>query len=608
MPESRRYLQTVLMLACCMLLSGVSRAENIPVIGVIYVIHGGSATHTARGLWSATLQIFAYDPHSTVYQRVIWNPAAWPRLLSFGNAPKERLKYAFEYERIGGVDPASSHTANRLRQLREQLTARKADLGVEFIVDYVAWISPDPRHHVYPRMLYNPGVEGGQPLTFCGGDSDEAWPDCDPERFDTDGTIERMLKAGVDEIVMIDMTTSGVRFFKTYDVVRTAREVVATYNAANGKNTGVHWVNDPEDLMRKSYPDEPPGWTRSLGAPGHDPSVPLAAHPNPVSSDPRLAAFHVEGIESQFRPDLPLGKTGVLLVNHATRSLNQLFDPKIDDTLVLNRNIKQELLERHPEIEAGNIIGGWMGVKEKNPNIRPRAAGMSQFERTRRMRGENLGYAYLYESEESLPGREWRYRYWDALDVLRRNDVEHIIIAFPQIMVDSVLNLVELPNQVAREIGSKTWLYAGELDFETYPETGHPFADYWGNWVETKCRYPNRPGIELDCCFEMGGCADGRPYPPPRQTPDDIAMDDLEPSLAWDIPAFGHLGYDAVDGPPDPVQPVQQQFRGTWSIWNPPNSNPEVAEFLADHVIAYLRNRSSVGSGAVNALRVEFAQ
>jgi hypothetical protein len=259
-----------------------------------------------------------------------------------------------------------------------------------------------------------------------------------------------MLDAGVDAIIMIDMTTSGVRFFKTYDVVRTAREVVAAHNKVHDTNIGLYWVNDPNDLMRDSYPDKPAGWTRSLGVPEHDPSVPLANHPNPVSSDPRLAAFHVEGIEHQFRAGLPLAKTGVLLVNHATRALNHLFDPKVDDTLVLNRNIKRLLLAHNPQIDPDNIVGGWMGIKEHNPAIRPGPPQFSQLERTRRMRGENLGYAYLYESDEQLPGGEWRYRYWDALDRLRQRGVEHIVVAFPQIMVDSGSTFRLTPSSATR--------------------------------------------------------------------------------------------------------------------------------------------------------------
>ena len=68
-------------------------------------------------------------------------------------------------------------------------------------------------------------------------------------------------------------------------------------------------------------------------------------------------------------------------------------------------------------------------------------------------------------------------------------------------------------------------------------------------------------------------------------------MDDLEPSLAWDVPAFGHLGYDPAAGPPNSLKAVQQQYRGTWAIWTPPNSNREVAEFLADHVVAFIDSR-----------------
>jgi len=593
----------LLLAACGQPATDVVSADNAKSarkIGVVYVIHGGFSERSAEGLWSATLQIFAYDPHSVVYQRVIWNPDMWPRLLGFGNAPKERGKYDFEYRRIGGVDPASSHTNNRLRQLREQLTAREAELGVEFVVDYAAWIARDPTHHAYPRMLYQPGVDGGSPLTYCGSAADggtgpdQTWPDCDPERFNTDGTIERMLKAGVDEIIMIDMTTSGVRFFKTYDVVRTSRTVVARYNEANGTDIAVHWLNDPQNLMRDSYPDRPANWTRSLGAPEHDRSVLLQDRPNPVAFDPRLAAFHVDGIEQQFRPSAAPDKTGVLLVNHATRALNQLFDPKIDDTLVLNANIKDELLARYPGIEPRNIVGAWMGVKEHNAKIRPRTPGGSQLERTRRMRGENLGHAYIYESDEQLPGGEWGYRTWEALETLKNQGVEHIVIAFPQIMVDSVLNLVELPNQVAREIGYRTWMYDEHLDFDTYPEVGHPFADYWGIWVDTQCRYPAQPDRTQECCFELGGCADGRSYPPPRQAPPDAARGDLDPSLAWDVPAFGHLGYDPEQGPPNNDQPVSDQYRGTWATWQPPNSRPEVAAFLADHVVAHLQGRNQL--------------
>ena len=208
-------------------------------------------------------------------------------------------------------------------------------------------------------------------MTYCQSD----WVGCDPARYDVDGTIERLLAAGVEEIHMVDLTTSGVRFFKSWDVVNLARQVVERHNARTGTKVTVRWVNDPLDVMTQSYPAEPAGWTMSRGDPARDRSVPLE-------------------------------RTGVLLVNHATRG-NGWFDPKIDDTLVLNDNMR-ELLKRHPALREANIIGAWFGRRETNSSSR-------RLERTRDMRGENLGEAFLYETE-SLPtgwsaiftGMRWR--------------------------------------------------------------------------------------------------------------------------------------------------------------------------------------------------------
>ena len=231
-------------------------------------------------------------------------------------------------------------------------------------------------------------------------------------------------------------------------------------------------------------------------------------------------------------------------MNHATGDYAQYFDPKIDDTLILNQNIKNMLLARHPEMDPDNIVGAYMGIQEDGT-----AEGFVGKERTRNMRGENLGHAWLYETssipgtyaaEGLLPGDEWGYKYWDALEYLKDRGVEHIVICFPQIVAHSVLNMVEIPNQIARGMGYKTWLKWGTWDYVSYPGIGHPFADYWGIWVNTEC--DDGAGGKEDCCFEMGGCADGRPYPPPRQTTD--ARDDLDPSLAYDVSEYGHLGYD----------------------------------------------------------------
>ncbi|MCP4715999.1 MAG: hypothetical protein GY868_12855 [Deltaproteobacteria bacterium] len=331
------------------------------------------------------------------------------------------------------------------------------------------------------------------------------------------------------------------------------------------------WVNDYQKLMERSYPAEPQNWTRSLGLPDEDRAVDLAGGTNPVAVDPDLAALFVEAIEAGWSGSVPDNQTAVVLLNHALHDHNEVFDPKIDDTLIVNKNIKAQLLERHPAMDADNIIGAYMGIKEENPDN-------GKVERSREMRGENLGDAWLYESDKQLPGDEWGYRYWDALEYLKKRGVQHIVIGFPQIVTDSVLSLVEQHNQIAKEIGFKTWLYAAEGDYSTYPDVGHPFADYWGMWVDTEC------GGE-PCCFEMGGCADGRPYPPPRQTPADEKRDDMDPSLAYDISEYGHLGYDSELGAPDPNAPVQEQYTGTWAYYRPPSDDPRVGQLLAKHVL-----------------------
>ena len=102
------------------------------------------------------------------------------------------------------------------------------------------------------------------------------------------------------------------------------------------------------------------------------------------------------------------------------------------------------------------------------------------------MRGEDLGQAYLYLAENDMPGDEWGYRYWDGLEYLMKRGVKHIVIGFPQVVTDSVLTMVELYNQIGKEIGIKTWSQYEKGDYTNYPDCGHPFADYWGNWVETE--------------------------------------------------------------------------------------------------------------------------
>ncbi len=560
-------------------------------IGVLFVSHGGFETFGEKQTWEATMQIFSYDPNSPVYQRIIWNREVWPQLTKFGNAPKELGKYKFEYNRIGGVDPYPESKRKITQQLTAIMNDYEIDLGVDFIVDKMTWLSTNPDEFVLPRMLYNPGVKNGSKLTYC-GDGDPSWQGCNPSRYNVDGPVERMLKTGANRIIVIDLTTAGARFSKTFDIYTVAKSIVSNHNQEQQTEVVLEWVNDPRDLMLKSYPTEPQGWTRSSGTPEKNPILNYDNFSNPVISDLRLAQFQVGGIEASFNTKVPVKNTGVLMVNHGIRSMDQVFDPKINDTLLLNRNIKQLLLEKYPTMNPDNIVGGWFGDMVTNTEVRVGPPAFSQLERSREMRGENLGFITLHDTNNQMPEGEWRYRYWEALEQLKTNGVNHIVVVFPQIIEDSVLNLVEVPNQIAKEIGFKSWLGFENLDFETYPETGHPFADYWGIWARKMCKVTLNNGQLEPCCFEMGGCPNGQPYPPPRQTPLDERRDDLDPSLVFDVSHFGHLGYDADAGAPSDLEPVQNQYTGTWSMWQVTKDYESLAKFLANKVIEHIQDKS----------------
>ncbi|MFC1669318.1 hypothetical protein ACFL20_02940 [Spirochaetota bacterium] len=330
------------------------------------------------------------------------------------------------------------------------------------------------------------------------------------------------------------------------------------------------WVNDITNLMERSYPDEPKNWTRTSGIPKKDRKVPLKGSPNPITTDPELARLHVDAITAGMSEAVSPSETGVILLNHALRDNGEFFDPKIDDTVALNKLIKTGLLKKYPRLKPANIIGGFMGIKLKNPKN-------GKLEPTRKMRGENQGWAWLYESNKKMPGKEWGYRYWDALDYLMKKGVKHIVIGFPQIVSDSVLNLVEVHNMFSKEIGYKTWLYHNKPDYKHYPGIGHPFADYWGIWVSSDCG-------KVKCCLKMGGCGKDRPYPPKRQAKESSKMSATDPSLGFDNSAFGNLGYNPKLGPPDENKPVQKQYGGTWALYRPPNDNPRLSKMMAKHV------------------------
>ena len=585
-PGKTAALASTALLACLFSLClhfTVRAEEGERVIGVLFVIHGGSEDWTDRGAFDTAAQLFSYDHNSAVYQRFLWDPRIWPRFMDFGNGPKEGLKYRFEYERIGGPSPFYGITYAQLRSLEEALEARSQELGVRFVVDLASWMAADPKNHPWPRLVYGPGSAQGQPLTWC-GPPDNPWPDCDPERHNVDGPIPRLLEQGASEILAIDMTVGGARFSKTHDVIRTLRRRLAVEAGEGGEPVPLRWLNDPRDLMRDSYPQEPAGWTRSLGPPEVDRSVPLAERPNPVVSSPQLALLHAEGIAARFNPKVSEANTGIVLLGHALRRYDEYFDPKIDDTITLHKTIAMELLRMYPELRERRIVGAWAGDMVLNEALPDTPAG--GYERSRPMRGENLGYAALYEQPGVHPQGKWGFRYWEALDFLRADGVEHIVVAFPQIVAESVLNMVEVPNQIGKEVGYRNWLYYKQGDFTRYPQAGHPFADYWGIWVNTEC---SDGDTTFECCLEMGGCDDGRTYPPARQTPPDRRRNDLDPSLGYDVPAYGHIGYDPALGSPSEEQPVQQQYPGTWAMWRPPNEDPRLGELMARFIVEALQ-------------------
>ena len=559
-------------------------------IGVLVVSHGGFETFGEKETWESTMQIFSYDQNSPVYNQIIWNPEYWSQILKAGNAPKELGKYSFEFKRIGGVDPYPESKRILTEQLALSLQDKEKNMGVDFIVDKMTWISPDIYELVNPRNLYYSKIGNDVRLNYCGA-GDPSWNACEADRYNIDGPVERLLRLDIDRMIMIDLTTAGARFSKTFDVFIEAKKIIEKFNKTNKTSISLEWVNDPNELMLNSFPTEPKNWTRSLGEPISNPLVNYKDNPNPVIRDIRLADFHIKGIELELNSEVPIENTGVLMINHGILSLNEVFDPKINDTLILNKNIKKQLLTKYPEMESKNILGGWFGDMVKNEKIEVGGSTSSSIERSREMRGENLGYNILYDSDNERPKGEWGYRYWEALDQLRKNNVKHIVVVFPQIMENSVLNLVEVPNQIAKEIGYMNWIKINVLDFKTYPKIGHPFADYWGVWVNPICKSMQDPSVTEACCFEMGGCQNDQPYPPQRQTALDQKRNDLDPSLAFDVSHFGHLGYDPTMGSPSQTEPTQSQYNGTWSMWRVEEDHQLVAEFLADKVIEHIESR-----------------
>ena len=110
-------------------------------------------------------------------------------------------------------------------------------------------------NYPWPRFIYNPPSDKKDRVTYCGEQEENGpWEGCNPERYNVDGPAERLLKKGVSQIMLIDMTVGSVRFYKTYDVVQMTKRVLEKWNKDHNTVIPLLWLNDPSDFMERTYP------------------------------------------------------------------------------------------------------------------------------------------------------------------------------------------------------------------------------------------------------------------------------------------------------------------------------------------------------------------
>ncbi len=232
-----------LLLAGCLLLMFSVNPNNTHAqadIGVLFVFHGGMEVNRPQYMFDAVLHQFSYNPNHSVYTFVIWSPDFWPQVLS-PDATEWAVRflrmYEFEYDRIGGFDPSHSYSDQQLEDIKAVLDDNP--YGLTFEVDWAGYMAADQvDHYAYPRFIYfgpdGPGPRGRlSHCTYCGeGEPGGPWPGCDPERYNVDGPVERLLNKGVSRIIVIDWTMGGPRFSKTYDVVEMSKRALDDWNDA----------------------------------------------------------------------------------------------------------------------------------------------------------------------------------------------------------------------------------------------------------------------------------------------------------------------------------------------------------------------------------------
>jgi hypothetical protein len=109
----------------------------------------------------------------------------------------------------------------------------------------------------------------------------------------------------------------GPRYSKNLDVVQMTKRALDDWNTAHETSIPLLWVNDYSQLMERSYPTEPEGWTASLGYPTEDSHALLNGSPNPLASDPDVATLYVEAIEAGMSTTVSDANTGVIFVDHS---------------------------------------------------------------------------------------------------------------------------------------------------------------------------------------------------------------------------------------------------------------------------------------------------
>jgi hypothetical protein len=567
-------------------------------IGVLYLVHGGARSLNFSNFFDGGIQMASYDENSSTYQNVIWQPENWHRVVPLADRQQSSellgliRKYSFQLGRMGNLEPAAQITEAQVASLQAALDSAAAPSTTQFVVDWVGWIagSDDVSSLPFPRFIYNRDGESAIAMRYCGSPTDGGaqpdgrWPLCDPERYNVDGPVDRLLRAGVEKIIVVDTAVGGIRFSKGLDVYRMLGRARDAALRHTNRSVPIIWANDYTGFMMDAYSKASAHGSVSTDAPGATPKVALENRGNPVTDDPAYAAIVVDGIVRAMSDSVSPADTGVLLYNHGIFPGNEVFDPKIDDTIRLHENLEDALLTRHPTMSAENIVGAWEGVKQMVDGV---------LQRTREMRGEDLGHAYLYGSNAQMPPGKWGLRYWEALERLKDNGVRHIVVVFPQVIVTTTTGKVGLPNQIAQEIGYRGFVPVSDLDIPLWPAYDGPFANHWPPDADRLCYSSpadRAEGVSHDCCYRLGGCLDGNAYPAPRQTPVGQPLSRVDPEIVFDVPPFGHLGYDPALGSPSNDFPVQNQYTGTWSIWVPMDDSPRLAEHLASVVLSVINN------------------